>query len=150
MKKIILISVCLVYFSNSASSQNISKQLADNSEVGERYIYEFRDGTTIIGDFIKDEEGNIYITDLEGKETYIPRVMIAQVHVANNERVKNGEYWFPNLHDSRYFFSPSGFGLEKVKGILVIHIGCYGKPKLVLLIKFQLVQEQVLWAFPLV
>ena len=30
--------------------------------------------------------------------------------------LKNGEYWFPNLHDSRYFFSPSAFGLAQGEG----------------------------------
>ena len=89
---------------------------AQTDLVGKKYIYEFRDGTTIIGAFVKDDGGNIYINDLEGKETYIPRVMVAQIHELNNDNFKNGEYWFPNLHDSRYFFSPSAFGLEKGEG----------------------------------
>jgi hypothetical protein len=89
---------------------------AQTDVVGKKYIYEFRDGTTIIGTFVKDEKGNIYINDLEGKETYIPRVMVAQIHEVTDDNIKNGEYWFPNLHDSRYFFSPSAFGLEKGEG----------------------------------
>ena len=74
---------------------------AQTDVVGKKYIYEFRDGTTIIGNFIKDEAGNIYITELDGKETYIPRVMVAQIHELSDENFKNGEYWFPNLHDSK-------------------------------------------------
>ena len=89
---------------------------AQTNEVGKKYIYEFRDGTTIIGTFVKDEGGNIYINDLEGKETYLPRVMVAQIHEVTDDNIKNGEYWFPNLHDTRYFFSPSAFGLEKGEG----------------------------------
>ena len=89
---------------------------AQTDVVGKKYIYEFRDGTTIIGSFIKDEGGNIYISDTEGKETYLPRVMVAQVHEVTDDNIKNGEYWFPNLHDTRYFFSPSAFGLEKGEG----------------------------------
>ena len=89
---------------------------AQTDVVGKKYIYEFRDGTTIIGSFIKDEAGNIYITEMDGKETYIPRVMVAQIHEVSEDNFKNGEYWFPNLHDSRYFFSPSAFGLEKGEG----------------------------------
>ena len=53
---------------------------AQTDVVGKKYIYEFRDGTTIIGTFVKDEAGNIYITEPDGKETYIPRVMVAQIH----------------------------------------------------------------------
>jgi len=89
---------------------------AQTDLVGEKYIYEFRDGTTIIGTFVKDDGGNIYINDLEGKETYLPRVMIAQIHELSDENFKNGEYWFSNLHDSRYFFSPSAFGLKQGEG----------------------------------
>ena len=89
---------------------------AQTNEVGKKYIYEFRDGTTIIGTFVKDEGGNIYINDSEGKETYLPRVMVAQIHEVTDDNIKNGEYWFPNLHDTRYFFSPSAFGLEQGEG----------------------------------
>ena len=89
---------------------------AQTDVVGKKYIYEFRDGTTIIGTFVKDDGGNIYINNLEGKETYLPRVMVAQIHEVTDENLKGGEYWFPNLHDSRYFFSPSAFGLEKGEG----------------------------------
>jgi hypothetical protein len=89
---------------------------AQTDVVGKKYIYEFRDGTTIIGTFVKDEAGNIYISELDGKETYIPRVMVAQIHELTDDNFKNGEYWFPNLHDSRYFFSPSAFGLAQGEG----------------------------------
>ena len=108
MKKLITIVVCGLVIMSSTFSQN--------DVVGKKYIYEFRDGTTIIGTFIKDESGNIYINDLEGKETYLPRVMVAQIHEVTDDNLKSGEYWFPNLHDSRYFFSPSAFGLEQGEG----------------------------------
>ena len=89
---------------------------AQTDVVGKKYIYEFRDGTTIIGTFVKEDGGNIYINNLEGKETYLPSVMVAQINEVSDENFKNGEYWFPNLHDSRYFFSPSAFGLEQGEG----------------------------------
>ena len=76
-------------------------------------MFEFRDGTIIIGTFVRVGEGNVYIKDLGGEEIYIPKVLIAQIHLATNDHVKGDEFWFPNLHDSRYFFSPSGFGLKK-------------------------------------
>ena len=97
MKKtiILLIAFCL----------NISNIFSQNNEVGKNYIYEFRDGTTIIGTFVKEESGNIYINDMKGEEVYIPKVMIGQIHEVTSNNIRDGEYWFPNLHDSRYFFS---------------------------------------------
>ena len=108
MKKLILTTVVLLL--------TISTIFSQTNEVGKKYIYEFRDGTTIIGTFDREEQGNIYIKDLEGKETYLPRVMVAQTHEVTGDNLKDGEYWFPNMHDTRYFFSPSAFGLEKGEG----------------------------------
>ena len=108
MKRLILTTVILLL--------TISTIFSQTHEVGKKYIYEFRDGTTIIGTFDRQEQGNIYIKDLEGKEIYIPAVMIAQTHGVTDDNLKDGEYWFPNLHDTRYFFSPSAFGLEKGEG----------------------------------
>ena len=108
MKRIILTTTILLLTISSVFSQT--------SEVGKKYIYEFRDGTTIIGTYDRSEEGNIYIKDLEGEEVYIPKVMVAQIHEVTDDNIKNGEYWFPNLHDSRYFFSPSAFGLREGEG----------------------------------
>ena len=79
----------------------------DNSKKyseGQKYVFEFRDGTIIIGTFVRVGEGNVYIKDLGGEEIYIPKVLIAQIHLATNDHVKGDEFWFPNLHDSRYFF----------------------------------------------
>mgnify|MGYP001220393957 FL=1 len=81
-----------------------------------KYIFEFRDGTTIIGTYLYSKEGNIWIKDLLNDEVYLPKVMVAQVHEANEDNIVNGEYWFPNLHDTRYFFSPSAYGLEEGEG----------------------------------
>ena len=108
MKKLILTTAILLL--------TISSLFSQTNEVGKKYIYEFRDGTTIIGTFDREEHGNIYIKDLEGKETYLPRVMVAQIHEVTDDNLRNGEYWFPNLHDTRYFFSPSAFGLEEGEG----------------------------------
>ena len=96
----------------------ISNAFAQNNKVGAKYIYEFRDGTVIIGTFVKDEGGNIYINDLQGEEVYLPKVMVAQTHEVTDDNLRGGEYWFPNLHDSRYFFSPSGFGLKEGEGYI--------------------------------
>ena len=94
----------------------ISNAFAQNNKVGAKYIYEFRDGTVIIGTFVKDEGGNIYINDLQGEEVYLPKVMVAQTHEVTDDNLRGGEYWFPNLHDTRYFFAPSAFGLQEGEG----------------------------------
>ena len=108
MKNLILTTIVLFL--------SICVSFSQTNEVGMKYIYEFRDGTTIIGTFEREESGNIYIKDLEGKETYLPRVMVAQIHKVTDDNLKDGEYFFPNLHDTRYFFAPTAFGLEEGEG----------------------------------
>ena len=81
-----------------------------------KYIFEFRDGTTIIGNYLYSKDGNIWIKDILNDEVYLPKVMVAQVHEANENNIVDGEYWFPNLHDTRYFFSPSAYGLVEGEG----------------------------------
>jgi len=106
MKKHILLLAILIFQIESTFSQS----------VGSKYIWEFRDGTIIFGEFVNEEFGNVYIIDDTGKEVYIPKVMIAQRHEVTDENYKEGEWLFPNLHDTRYFFSPSAFGLQKGEG----------------------------------
>ena len=53
MKQLILITAILLL--------TISSLFSQTNEVGKKYIYEFRDGTTIIGTFDREEHGNIYI-----------------------------------------------------------------------------------------
>ena len=93
-----------------------SSVFAQELTIDKKYIFEFRDGTTIIGTYLYSKEGNIWIKDLSNDEVYLPKVMVANVHLANENNIVEGEYWFPNLHDTRYFFSPSAFGLENGEG----------------------------------
>ena len=81
MKKAILTTAILLL--------TISTIFSQTHEVGKKYIYEFRDGTTIIGTFDRQEQGNIYIKDLEGKEVYIPEVMIAQKHEVTDSNLRD-------------------------------------------------------------
>ncbi len=117
MKNFLLL-LSIVFFSINQISAQIDSDYKYEKEltVDKKYIFEFRDGTIIIGKFIEESDGNIWITDEKGKKIYLPQVMVAQVHDANNKNIIDGEYWFPNLHETRYFFSPSAFGLNKGEG----------------------------------
>ena len=119
MKKIFLLFILFMSFSSSLYCQIDSDYKLKKGEKyveGQKYVFEFRDGTIAIGTYIRSGEGNIYIKDLSGEEMYIPRIMIAQIHLATKDNVRGDEYWYPNLHDTRYFFSPTAFGLEPGEG----------------------------------
>jgi len=119
MKKIIIFFCSYILTLNFIHAQIDSDYMLDKKQeyiVGKQYVFEFRDGTIAIGKYLKSGEGNIYIEDLKGEEIYIPKIMIAQVHETNKSNVKGNEFWFSNLHDTRYFFSPTAFGLRQGEG----------------------------------
>tara|TARA_B100001057_G_scaffold458573_1_gene507945 strand:+ start:612 stop:1526 length:915 start_codon:yes stop_codon:yes gene_type:complete len=119
MKKNILLAILFVNINLSLYSQVDSDYKIDKTQnyvEGENYVFEFRDGTITIGTFLRKAEGNIYIKDLSGEELYIPKIMVAQMHLVTKDNVRDDEYWFQNLHETRYFFSPTGFGLEPGEG----------------------------------
>ena len=119
MKKVFLLLILFSSIGIDLFSQiNSDYVLKQELEVDKKYIYEFRDGTIIIGTFKKEDKGNVYIMDVNNEEIYIPRVMIAQAHEVNSDNLVGDEYWFPNLHDSRYFFAPTGFGLKEGEGYM--------------------------------
>ena len=119
MKKIIIFFCSYILTLNFVHAQIDSDYMLDKKQdyiVGKQYVFEFRDGTIAIGKYLKSAEGNIYIKDLKGEDIYIPKIMIAQVHESNKSNVKGDEFWFSNLHDTRYFFSPTAFGLRQGEG----------------------------------
>lgn len=140
MKNLILTTAILLL--------SICSSFSQTNEVGKKYIYEFRDGTTIIGTFEREEKGNIYIKDLEDKEIYLPRVMVAQIHKVTDDNIKNGEYWFPNLHDTRYFFSPSAFGLEQGEGYFGHSYWMLWQTQYGITDEFSIGGGTTLWGFP--
>ena len=109
MRSFIIIIFTLIC--SSIFAQNL-QELVKN----QKYIFEFRDGTTIIGTYEYKKDGNIWIKNSSNEDVYLPQVMVAQIHEANDKNIVDDEYWFPNLHDTRYFFSPSAYGLEEGEG----------------------------------
>ena len=117
LKKISLILFSLIcFFLESFSQVNSDYINSTILEKNTKYIFEFRDGTISVGTFQKEESGNVYIIDINNKEIYIPLVMIAQAHIVTEKNLVGDEYIFPNLHSSRYFFSPTAFALDKREG----------------------------------
>jgi hypothetical protein len=80
------------------------------------YIFEMNDGNIFVGKVKVIEENKIYeVTTSQGVLTINQQdvVVIKKLDASN---VKEGQYWPTNPHSSRYFFSPSGYGLRKGEG----------------------------------
>ena len=83
---------------------------------GKTYIFEMKDGNTYIGKAKEIEKGKVYeimtnvgVLTLRSENIKVMKeIKTAQMH--------DGEYWPESPHSSRYFFSPSGYGLRKGEG----------------------------------
>jgi hypothetical protein len=111
MKKLILtlgLFMCTVLFSELMCQTKIQQDST--------YIFEMKDGNTYIGKVNILEQGRLYeVTTSIGKLSIRPED-IAVIRIPDSLNVRNEQYWPKNPYSSRYFFSPSGYGLKKGEG----------------------------------
>jgi len=116
MKKTLLI--LLSFFSISLFAQEESKSTVDKQEKKELYLFEFEDESEYMGEIIEDTPDKVTVKRMDGSIVNIPAYKIIKRTKVEEGRwdKDNQEYIYPNLHDSRYFFSPSAFPLDKGQG----------------------------------
>jgi len=107
MKKLLLLLI-IALFSMSIFAQDV-KNL---------YLFEFEDESEYVGELISDSPDNVTVKRMDGSVVNLPAYRIIKRTKIDESQwdAKSGEMIFPNLHDTRYFFSPSAFALEKGEG----------------------------------
>ena len=83
------------------------------SMVGKRWIVETRDGSVIQGVFVGQNETGIILRTESAGDVVIPHAQIKSTKIVEEDRMRNGEYWFENPNATRYLFGPSAFSLKK-------------------------------------
>jgi len=81
--------------------------------VGKRWIVETRDGSVIQGIYVGQSEGGIILRTESAGEIVIPNAQIKSTKIVEEDRMRDGEYWFENPNATRYLFGPSAFSLKK-------------------------------------
>ena len=82
------------------------------------YLFELEDESEYVGELIADTPDNVTIKRMDGSVVNIPAYKVIKRTKIDESQwdQESGEIIFRNLHDSRYFFSPSAFALEKGEG----------------------------------
>ena len=95
------------------ANQVFSQDLPDTLQV---WVIDTEDGNSFMGTIAaEDSIGIILLTETYGK-VHIPLSQIkGRTRLISTDLVE-GEYWFDNPHDTRYFFMTSGYGLQKGEG----------------------------------
>ncbi|HHS95280.1 MAG TPA: hypothetical protein ENJ45_01730, partial [Phaeodactylibacter sp.] len=102
----IFLTVFLFSFSNL-----FSQVVADSTKSSQRVLIKMLDGDEFIGHIISQDDKTIVLNTSNGKMKLIAS-KIKSVEVYEYE----GRFKFPNPHDTRYYFGPSGIPLGKREG----------------------------------
>lgn len=96
-----------------ALAQIDTTQVNQKLILGKRIIIETRDGSVIQGRFMGHTETGIRVATESAGEITVPNNQITGIKVVDDDRFKNGQYWFENPNATRYLFSPSAFSLKR-------------------------------------
>jgi hypothetical protein len=88
------------------------------SDVKTLYLFELEDESEYVGELIADSPDNVTIKRMDGSVVNIPAYKVIKRTKIDESQwdQESGEIIFHNLHDSRYFFSPSAFPLDQGEG----------------------------------
>jgi len=80
------------------------------------WVIDTEDGNSFLGSIAAEDSSFIVLlTDTYG-EVHIPKNQIKKKKELIQKELVEGEYWFENPHDTRYFFMTNGYGLERGEG----------------------------------
>jgi hypothetical protein len=80
------------------------------------WVIDTKDGNSFMGSIAEEDSiGIVLLTETYGK-VHIPLSQVKDRSRLIPTELVEGEYWFGNPHDTRYFFMTSGYGLQKGEG----------------------------------
>lgn len=95
------------------SSSLFAQETPDTTQL---WRIETKDGNNYVGILLEQDAENVYLREDMLGDIRIFKSRIVEMEPVRQERMVEGEYWFSGLHNSRYFFTPNGYGLEAGKG----------------------------------
>ena len=88
----------------------------ENPDTLKLWVIDTEDGNSFMGSIAAEDSMEIVLlSDIYGR-VQIPLNQIKKRTLFSTTDLVEGEYWFDNPHDTRYFFMTSGYGLQKGEG----------------------------------
>jgi hypothetical protein len=121
--KVTLTLLALVCITNMAKAQSdsTSSSVKDTST----YIILTNDGGEFIGKIESDDGRELKLMTIIKGVVIVPKYAIKSMTKANQDNLRGGEYFFENPHASRYFYTPTGYGIQKGTGYVQTIWGLY-------------------------
>lgn len=77
------------------------------------YRIKTKDGNEYIGEILFEDDDKIILQTEKLGEITIQKIHILSREQVNLSRMVDGELWFENPQNTRYFFSPNGYGIRQ-------------------------------------
>ena len=71
------------------------------------------DGNQFIGKITSQDSAFITLATENLGVMKLPKKFIKTIKPLKSSQIVGGEYWAENLHTTRYYFAPNGYGLKK-------------------------------------
>lgn len=110
----ILMFATLVCITDNVFGQNIN--VGSSIDSTKIYTIELKDGSIFIGNILQQDSINIVLRTSSIPKIEIPVSKIKSIDEVDKSNFKDGSYWYPNPHATRYFYGPSAIGLKKGEG----------------------------------
>ncbi|HMP28980.1 MAG TPA: hypothetical protein PKD85_05235, partial [Saprospiraceae bacterium] len=112
MKKSLTILVFALTLLINLNAQVNTQQLI----IGSKYQVLLANETSFIGIFDGFSQDSTLFFSQEGLKFEVQTQQLKSLKVLENSQIKNGKYWYPNPHATRYFFGPTAFNLKEEEG----------------------------------
>lgn len=86
-----------------------------SAEAGVVFV-ELRDGSTLVGRIVAENDTHILLETKELGEVEIPRERVRRIDAASSRSGEEGEHWFKSPNRTRLLFAPTGWNLNQGEG----------------------------------
>jgi hypothetical protein len=80
------------------------------------WVIDTRDGNSFMGNIVAEDSSLLVLVTKTYGKLSIPLSQVKRRKELNVRDLVEGEYWFENPHDTRYFFMTNGYGLKAGEG----------------------------------
>jgi hypothetical protein len=106
---------------NKTSNQEVQdKDFYSDDEVvfdtDSLYNITMKNGTSYIGAILMENDKELKIRSHEIGELTLSKEFVESIELISEDRIRKGQYWFPNPNSTRNLFSPTGYGLKAGEG----------------------------------
>lgn len=113
MKNLQLLLVPLILILMLPAREVLAQDRSDSLSL---WVIDTRDGNSFMGNILEEDSSLLVLLTKTYGKLDIPLNQVKRKKELKQQDLVEGEYWFENPHDTRYFFMTNGYGLKAGEG----------------------------------